>query len=803
MGYLRDMVRGAFGAAALVAVAWLLIRHCQNSDDHTTNATLPVATKRVHRSAANEPTDPPGTLLLEGQVIDEQQQPVVGADVMLSPGDRHATTDAGGSFVFDELIERSYRLDARKKSLYASVAKYRLSANSEPVMLHVRRGATLVIHVLDGGDPLAGATIVLDGGVTETTDAEGKAKIEGLGPHFHSFEVSAASRAPAYVHFMADDDPDATIERTVALTHGALVAGTALGPDGKHVAGAIISAEMSEWSGRVEADADGRWQFDALGAGTLRLHAASETLGPTSDLTLQLDGASPQRDVVVHLAEDAQLVGTVVDAEGKPVPNAVVTASTTRLSYHKRTGQDGRFEFLGIVAATYDVVAFTRRLGASAVRMTLVDGKRTEVKLVLEATSIAGVVLDSTGSPVADARVTAMREGNLVATTDIADAHGRFELGDIEPGDYRVSATWPNQLERRLGNGDIVKAGARNVRIVLEQSAVITGRAVLDGAPLAYYGVLLTEHPEFSFMGSPVSVRAADGRFTLRGVSPGRWGIVLLGPGTARKILSEVDVAQGKTFDLGDIAMARGQRIRGQVTDADGRPVSGATVSIGLHASTTVDREPLEELFGGNYTTLTDDAGAYAFAGVASVSLQASSIVASHIDRGTSTTTKLPEGDGVVDLKLLATGGIDGVVEGNLESAGMIHLGNRIARVERASGAFRFDGIPPGEYTLSMMPRRGSLAPPPVTVTVIAGQRATVRLALPASGITLVAKVHGGCTVVMMMTAGEDSEIRGTAGCSSGTAEFDNVAPGTYSVCASNCVPVTVLSIPQRQTVEF
>ena len=153
---------------------------------------------------------PTGGLRLEGQVIDEQQQPVAGAEVSLWPGDHYATSERDGSFAFDGLIALRYNLMAAKEDLFSDVATVRLSTTSEPLILRMRRGATLVMHVVEDRSPVEGAKVVLDGHASAVTDRSGTARIGGLGPHFHLVDVTADDRVPEAVSMMLGEDPGGT-----------------------------------------------------------------------------------------------------------------------------------------------------------------------------------------------------------------------------------------------------------------------------------------------------------------------------------------------------------------------------------------------------------------------------------------------------------------------------------------------------------------------------------------------------------------------------------------------------------------
>jgi hypothetical protein len=767
-------------------------------------------------------TEPVGTLRLEGQVIDEQEQPVASADVIVTPGDVRVTSSSDGSFVVEGLTSRQYRVSARKDELYADSTSTRLTASSEPVILRMRTGAALLVHVVDDARaPVAGAKVVLDQAFTATSDATGNARLPGLGSHFHLVEVTAANMARARISLMLGHDPSGTIERTVTLHRGASVSGIVVGPDDRPVADATIEIEMigDRWAARATSDSSGAWHVAAIGAGKYLVRATSKTYGPASDISLTLDGATPRRDILVKLAFDAQLVGTVVDVNGAPIAAAVVTAGTSiTQSYSALTDSSGRFELLGIKAGTYNVLAQSGSRASASTRTTIANDQRVDTKLVVEEASIAGIVVDRDGHPVGEARVSAIPTGHIESRAnfgdDVTDSRGRFDLGGLEPGQYRVSATWAGQEERRLDGGELVKTGDRNVKLVLAKPATLTGRVLLDGAPMPYYGMLVTEHPEFPFIGIPNAVRSIDGRFTVRAISPGRWGVVLLGPGTARKTISNVNVEDSKATDLGDIAMAHGQHVSGHVRDSSGAAVAGATVTIG-HVMPVHNDEPLEAWFRGTFQTTTNDAGAYSFDGIAPLGGRSEEVFATRSDLGSSLAANLHDGDAVVDLVIVASGGIDGVVEHFTESVGRVRArrtgdaaGAHSASVD-ATGAFRFDGLPAGDYTLSMIPLPGKTAPTEVTVTVAADRRAQARLVVPTSTVMLTVRVTGGSCTGVMLGSGSGSGSGFAVGeahalCSAGVAEFDAVQPGAYRACpdGQHCVSITVTATPDKQVVE-
>ncbi len=129
--------------------------------------------------------DPVGTLMLEGQVLEEEQG-VSGAIVTISSNpSRTATTNEFGSFQFDKLVGRTYSIRAKAGNSIGGPVMHELTATSDPVAIRLRAGGVVIVTVVDQakGDPVSGATVELRAGgdnQSETTDGDGKAKFEGV-----------------------------------------------------------------------------------------------------------------------------------------------------------------------------------------------------------------------------------------------------------------------------------------------------------------------------------------------------------------------------------------------------------------------------------------------------------------------------------------------------------------------------------------------------------------------------------------------------------------------------------------------
>ncbi len=165
--------------------------------------------------------DPVGTLRIEGQVITAQQDPVGGATVVLSSNPpRTATTEADGSFAFDKLVARPYRLQARAAAGVAGPVTTRVAKDSEPVILVLRAASAVVVDVVDdAGQPLDGATVELRGvDVQSATTAAGRARLTPVVPGGYQLAAWAPGFASSYQFVAVAGDQT---EARIALRRGA------------------------------------------------------------------------------------------------------------------------------------------------------------------------------------------------------------------------------------------------------------------------------------------------------------------------------------------------------------------------------------------------------------------------------------------------------------------------------------------------------------------------------------------------------------------------------------------------------
>lgn len=737
--------------------------------------------------------DVTGSLRLTGRVVDDRGAAVPGVQVRLAPGDRTATTDENGDFAFERLASRRYRLSAKKDDLYAGPAVVRIADDTEPAVLQLHCGATLVVHVTANGSPFRGAKVYIDRQLAATTDKNGIATVRGLSPEYHDGWVTADGWANAMLHSFVHEDPGGVIERFVMLRPGARVEGVALGPQDTRVPGAsiMVCTLDGRFAAAATADKKGAWRIDALEGGTYRVTATSDEYCSDDPTVIDCDGRKRQRDVVVRLLQGAEVLGTVVDKAGAPVRGARVDAQLYGASgKHVDSDDAGAFQITGLPPGEYYVDAATPTQASGAAHLQLERGNAVDIQLVLEPSRVAGIVVDETGAPVVEATVRALACGSYVPwRLEVrTDSRGYFDLGPLQVGEYDLYATWPGTRTHREAPATArVHSSNANIRLELPAPCRVTGRLLLKGKPLSYFGAALVREREMPG-GRAVGISDADGRFTLIG-EPGNWRLALIADGTKLKIIGEINFAERRAIDLGDVAMERGQRITGHVRDPRGKAVPGARVKIDRGADLHANESRVRRWFAGDYETTTNEDGAYAFEGIGRPEwIQTPPFISAlHEKTGASRVELLPEGDATIDLVLLGSGALDGLVEG----AGHRHrfvqaLGPseperaRWMSVDRA-GAFRFENLPEGEYVVTLS--GGDEVVAPEKAVVAAGRRAKVKLVMKSSTVRLTIRVPRGREKDLRVER-VDGDAAKPVSRSTMRMErqitFDEVAPGDY-----------------------
>ncbi len=198
------------------------------------------------------------------------------------------------------------------------------------------------------------------------------------------------------------------------------------------------------------------------------------------------------------------------------------------------------------------------------------------------------------------------------------DAQGRFELTVDVPDEEQRDDDMPVVLRSRPQVAAVHEAYATLVHdvpglvegttdlgvLVVQPGTQLVGR-VVDDAGRALAGARVTGHHLSDqgrsggfvrFLSGRVTeqynadVTGPDGRFLVTGLPAGRAELVAEADGRQVGVRGDLELAEGESLDVGDIALPAGAAIAGFVMDADGAPVEGAVVTVSSMARIVVRR---------------------------------------------------------------------------------------------------------------------------------------------------------------------------------------------------------------------
>ena len=458
----------------------------------------------------------------------------------------------------------------------------------------------------------------------------------------------------------------------------------------------------------------GRFRFRDLPEGWFRLTIRRRGFDPfATERPLRL-AAGPLGSFA--LERSTVLTGTVTGPAGAPVAGA-------RLRYDEEdplapaaptatTAADGTFEILSWGARRVLVVS------AEGFLEEWVDTEFEETPLQVAlrpAAFVRGRVLGVSGEPVAGAALHPCnveslrgRQGDsppcAAETPVVSGAGGEFVLGPLLPGWYEIRARAAGLVDGssprlRAAGGETVEG----VEIRLRQGSPVTGTAVdEDGEPIPGAAV-----EAWTGMNHSQAVAGDDGSFRLEGVGSGEGSLQAEADGYWQgSTYLYVKPEEEATGQIVTLRKKSSLEIRGRVLNPDGLPASAALVSV-----PDGDANPVHSAEDGTFVIRipehTVDAG---------LILQAEK-------RGFATVREVVPADRrpveAVELRLQTGARVIGRVAGRtgrepaaafawLAGAEGIHQPEPRSEPVDASGAFRFDLIPAGAWTVTVETSQGA-----------------------------------------------------------------------------------------------
>jgi RNA polymerase sigma factor (sigma-70 family) len=447
---------------------------------------------------------------VSGLAFARDGRPVANAEIWIEPevygtrpmSERAAliitATDADGRFHLVGVSGGRHRLNGVGLGVSAVPLVITVdAASSQDVVLHMVDTGIVRGHVVTSGRPVAGAQITMgnNGLTTAVSQTDGSFVFDAL--PIGEVQLTTAPfgiRSPRSVTVVAGDRNNVVLEvvplavvRGTVRRHGLPVPFARIGINGPSKVG-------------TTTDAAGHYELAGLEPGTYGLLADDTRLGAyIADVTLSL-GLGEQRDFDVELAWGARIAGVVVDGHGAPVPGVLVR-------WNRGDGDEGRC--VTATAGTFDCGSMAGGgsyqpavysgedasipfpfVGAAPPRLVISDGdaRVDGIRLVIdpEQRTIRGKVVDTSGTPIADARVRAVASGadTLMwrpTPIGVTDTEGGFRIDHLAPGDYSLTV---ETLDGAKSAQRTVAAGTLDATLVVDRPNCATARnTVLHETP--------------------------------------------------------------------------------------------------------------------------------------------------------------------------------------------------------------------------------------------------------------------------------------------------------------------------------
>ena len=581
------------------------------------NETVRYGGRRVQRDFLLTPE-----ATLTGRVVRaDDGKPVAGAWVRSLPDEAPSqrvaaatgtTSDAQGRFALTGLAPGRHRLIAGTDGLASTeLVEVNVEAGhgTDGVLLRVHISSRVAGVVTDGRDPIAGATVRLADrwlGTSAVTQPDGSFTLDSVPRGNNAFTVTPyAVEEPKT---LLADRPDVSGVRIRVSALGAISGRVTRG--GKPVVGAEVNNMGSEPT--VLTDGNGMYQLRGLHPAHYQVSAADVSAGAFGTAPDFKLGPGEQRTGVdIDIKYGGTISGTVVEADGKPAAGVYVRFQATTMDDggDDTTATDGSFRTATLMGgADYvPVVMPARRThqrfvpaeGAFApVHLADGDSQVDGVRLVIkrEHLKITGRTVDGDGAPLADVRVNALHDGEVVTgdgfydhPSAISSTDGTFTLAELDAGSYDVEAHAGDGSEGAVKN---IEAGAGGLVVKLAATSGIDGTLVGYDVPPSVVASRLVDGMWVSRSFASV----AGDAFQLRGLPPGTYQVSALGAGGDA---AELQLASGKTTAV-TLRNRGAGTVTGRVTDwKSGAPVVGMRCFAG----------PFPQ--GGQRPTLDSGNGAY------------------------------------------------------------------------------------------------------------------------------------------------------------------------------------------------
>jgi len=475
---------------------------------------------------------------VSGRVVDDSGVPVAGAQVWMAgpPSLRPLSvlSQSDGTFRFTGVADGTYQASVSKEG-FAPAARVPVTVEGSSltgIELRLTRGGAIAgritgvelselarVQVLARGRGMpTGGRVEPDGSYRIEHLQEGEWRVRAELPGTSLYAEKMALLEPGVSEVRIDLDLERGFELSVRVRrNGATVPGEPVFLDGPQRTFG-------------ETDADGRFRFQGLSAGTYRVQLGDRSSGPRHEETVDLQS---DREITINLPA-SDVTGRVVDAaDSSPVNGATVqllSADGDPVPGRTQTDSRGTFVVRGVADGTWRLRAQADGYAPGEANVQVDGADVPEVEIALRATegvtlqvatatglppqTLFYVVLDGAGQKIGDGRAS-VGEG------------GRARLSSVPPGAWQVliltETTAPAEITVTspgdAGRLTLPPPCTLRVRVPALADSPVTATVTLIGPGGRPFRT-------FRRLGEPTSIFQMErGTLSLSDVPPGVWDV--------------------------------------------------------------------------------------------------------------------------------------------------------------------------------------------------------------------------------------------------------------------------------------
>lgn len=520
-----------------------------------------------------------------------------------------STTDERGRYRIDNLPVGRYTVRAIIPDNAEWTAAVRPNVILRPdqiaqANLTLIEGLSVRGRVVEAGTdtPIAGAALLAIGRdqlLKDTSRADGAFRLR-CPPGVYRVRVSSVPEG--YVR------PDLRVSQTVRLREGAdstalkfvvakgvIVEGRVVDRQGKPVTGIRVGTRaLMPTPSLATAHTNGEGAFRLTGImpdARLALRARDTETKRGGSTMVQTEGTD-LNGVVLRLHPLAKVTGRVVDSSQAPVSGVEVMlyetcGKTSQRVQTIRSEVDGSFEFLATPGMSFTVRAPKGRRDSLWRRIVAEAGGHHEwgdiVVPRLTNAPVAGRVETADGKPVPQAQVTMWVE--FGHDTAVCNSQGEFRFSKRFATGKKARLSAKNPQGLLAGQATFTTSPSTSpLTVRLKEAGLLTGRVVDEQSrPIldARVSLGIRHDRGVMYLGQDAVYTDEHGRFRYAGLVPGQQGEVAVeAPDYGTTTRKGLCFESGSRTDTGDFILLRADSfVAGKVTNADGKPLAGVTVS--------------------------------------------------------------------------------------------------------------------------------------------------------------------------------------------------------------------------------